>query len=55
MVDPSKPVFSLFASQIGLRVRAACQAAGQGNCFTGRQGRVGMAQNLAKSDVELPV
>ena len=46
-VDPAAPVFGLSASQIGRRVKAAAQAAGLGEGFTGHSGRVGMAQDLA--------
>ena len=53
-VDPSTPVFGLSESQIGRRVRAACQSAGLGDGFTGHSGRVGMAQDLAAAGVELP-
>ena len=54
LVDPSTPVFGLSASQIGRRVNAAAKAAGLGHGFTGHSGRVGMAQDLVKSGVELP-
>ena len=54
VVDPSTPVFGLSASQIGRRVDAAAKAAGLGDGFTGHSGRVGMAQHLAASGVELP-
>ena len=39
---------------IGNRVRAAAKAAGLGEGYTGHSGRVGMAQDLVKSGVELP-
>ena len=39
---------------IGNRVRAAAKVAGLGEGFTGHSGRVGMAQDLVKSGVELP-
>ena len=54
VVDPSTLVFGLSASQIGRRVNAAAKAAGLGDGFTGHSGRVGMAQDLAASGVELP-
>ena len=54
MVDPSTPVFGLSESQIGRRVKAAAQAAGLGEGFTGHSGRVGMAQDLAATGVDLP-
>ena len=54
VVDPSTPVFGLSASQIGRRVNAAAKAPGLGDGFTGHSGRVGMAQDLAASGVELP-
>ena len=47
-------MFGLSESQIGRRVKAACQAAGLGDGFTGHSGRVGMAQDLAAAGVELP-
>ena len=51
---PSGPVFGLSPQQIGLSVTAAAKAAGLGEGFTGHSGRVGMAQDLVKSGVELP-
>ena len=51
---PQSPVFGLTAQQIGKRVKAAAQAAGLGDGFTGHSGRVGMAQDLVRSGVELP-
>ena len=54
VVDPAAPVFGLSASQIGRRIDAAAKAAGLGEGFTGHSGRVGMAQDLAASGVELP-
>ena len=36
------------------RIDAAAKAAGLGEGFTGHSGRVGMAQDLAASGVELP-
>ena len=58
VVDPAAPVFGLSASQIGRRIDAAAKAAGKaaglGEGFTGHSGRVGMAQDLAASGVELP-
>ena len=38
----------------GRRVKAAAKAAGRGEGFTGHSGRVGMAQDLAATGVELP-
>ena len=52
--DANAPVFGLSARQIGRRVDAAAKAAGLGEGFTGHSGRVGMAQDLVKSGVELP-
>ena len=40
--------------QIGRRVQAAAKAAGLGEGFSGHSGRVGMAQDLAATGVELP-
>ena len=54
VVDPAALVFGLSASQIGRRIDAAAKAAGLGEGFTGHSGRVGMAQDLAASGVELP-
>ena len=54
VVDPAAPVFGLSAGQIGRRVNTAAKAAGLGDGFTGHSGRVGMAQDLAASGVELP-
>ena len=39
---------------IGNRIKAAAEAAGLGEGYTGHSGRVGMAQDLVKSGVELP-
>ena len=54
LLDPATPVFGLTTRHIGNRVRAAAKAAGLGEGFTGHSGRVGMAQDLAASGVELP-
>ena len=54
LLDPETPVFGMTTRHIGNRVRAAAQAAGLGEGFTGHSGRVGMAQDLVKSGVELP-
>ena len=54
LLDPATPVFGLTTRHIGNQVRAAAQAAGLGEGFTGHSGRVGMAQDLVKSGVELP-
>ena len=54
LLDPSTPVCGLTTRHIGNRVRAAAPAAGLGEGFTGHSGRVGMAQDLVKSGVELP-
>ena len=47
-------VFGLSSSQVGRRVTAAARAAGLGDGFTGHSGRVGMAQDLAATGVDLP-
>ena len=52
--DPVPPLFGISPRQIGRRVQAAAQAAGLGEGFTGHSGRVGMAQDLAATGVELP-
>ena len=54
LLDQNAPVFGLSAKQIDQRVQAAAKAAGLGEGFTGHSGRVGMAQDLVKSGVELP-
>ena len=54
LLDPATPVFGMTTRHIGNRVRAAAKAAGLGEGFTGHSGRVGMAQDLVKSGVELP-
>ena len=55
LVDAKTPVFGLSNRPIGRRVQAAAKAAGLGEGYTGHSGRVGMAQDLVKSGVELPV
>ena len=54
LLDRNTPVFGLSSRQIGRRVQAAAEAAGLGDGFTGHSGRVGMAQDLVKTGVELP-
>ena len=54
LLDRTTPVFGLSPRQIGRRVNSAAKAAGLGEGFTGHSGRVGMAQDLLKSGVELP-
>ena len=54
LLDWKAPVFGLSSRQVGRRVQAAAQAAGLGEGFTSHSGRVGMAQDLVKSGVELP-
>ena len=54
LLDPGASVFGMTTRHIGNRVRAAAKAAGLGEGFTGHSGRVGMAQDLVKSGVELP-
>ena len=54
LLDANTPVFGLSPRQIGRRVQAAAVAAGLGEGFTGHSGRVGMAQDLARTGVELP-
>ena len=50
LLDLNAPIFGLSARQIGRRVKAV----GLGEGFTGHSGRVGMAQDLVKTGVELP-
>ena len=54
LLDLNAPIFGLSARQIGRRVKAAAKAAGLGDGFTGHSGRVGLAQDLAATGVELP-
>ena len=54
LLDPGESVFGMTTRHIGNRVKAAAEAAGLGEGFTGHSGRVGMAQDLVKSGVELP-
>ena len=54
LLDAGTPVFGLSPRQIGRRVQAAARAAGLGEGYTGHSGRVGMAQDLARTGVELP-
>ena len=54
LLDRNAKIFGMTARHIGNRVRAAAEAAGLGDGFTGHSGRVGMAQGLVKSGVELP-
>jgi len=54
LLDPGASVFGMTTRNIGKRVTAAAEAAGLGDGYTGHSGRVGMAQDLVKSGVELP-
>ena len=54
LLDRNTLVFGLSPKQIGRRVNAAAVAAGLGEGFTGHSGRVGMAQDPAKTSAELP-
>ncbi len=54
LLDRNTSVFGLSPRQIRRRVSAAAKAAGLGEGFTGHSGRVGMAQDLAKTGAELP-
>ena len=54
LLDLNAPVFGPSSRQIGRRVEVAASAAGLDDGFTGHSGRVGMAQDLVKSGVELP-
>lgn len=47
-------IFGLSDDQIARRVKAAAEAAGLGEGFTGHSARVGMAQDLARAGAELP-
>ena len=54
LLDRNARIFGMTTRHIGNRVRAATEAAGLGEGFTGHSGRVGMAQDLAENGVELP-
>ena len=54
LLEPTKPIFGLSPRQIGRSVSAAARAAGLGDGFTSHSGRVGMAQDLAKTGAEFP-
>ena len=54
LLDLDTSVFRMSTRNIGKRVTAAAKAAGLGDGYTGHSGRVGMAQDLVKSGVELP-
>ena len=45
-VDPAAPVFGLTGEALANRVRAAAQAAGLGDGFSGHRGRIGMARRM---------
>ena len=47
-------VFGLSAAQIARRIGQAARAAGLGDGFSGHSTRVGMAQELARANIELP-
>ena len=50
VLDANAPVFGLSVSQLNRRILVA----GLGKGFSGHSGRVGMAQDLAATGVELP-
>ena len=52
--QPQDSVFGLSASQISRRIRDAAAAAGLTGQFSGHSPRIGMAQDLAAEDTELP-
>ena len=54
LLDRNARIFGMTTRHIGNRVKAAAEAAGLGEGYTGHSGRVGMAQDLVKSGVELP-
>ena len=54
LMDHGASVFGMTSRHMGNLVKAAAEAAGLGEGFTGHSGRVGMAQDLVKSGVELP-
>ena len=49
------PVFGLSEQQINRRIKAAAQAAGLGDGFSGHSGRVGMARRMTSNGAPLPV
>ena len=49
--DPATPVFGLTGEALANRVRAAAQAAGLGDGFTGHSGRIGMARRMVAAGV----
>ena len=53
--DANAPVFGLSASQIHRRLKAAAQAAGLGDGFSGHSGRVGMATRMTRLGAPMPV
>ena len=53
-MDGAAPIFGLSVRQLPRRIQAMARAAGLGEGFSGHSGRVGMAQDLAASGVELP-
>ena len=53
-VDAQGRIFGLSSRQIHRRLQAAAKAAGLGDGFSGHSARVGMAQDLAASGIELP-
>ena len=55
LLDQNTSVFGLSPRQIERRVSAAAMATGLDEGFTGHSGRLGMAQDLAKTGGDLPV
>ena len=53
--DANALVFGLSASQIHRRLKAAAQAAGLGDGFSGHSGRVGMATRMTRLGAPMPV
>ena len=54
LIDRNISVFGISPRQIGRSLNAAAKTAGLGEGYTGHRGRVGMAQDLAKTGVKLP-
>ena len=54
VINPCERVFSLFPSQIYLRVKTAAAAANLGEQLSEHSIRVGMAQDLSAAGAELP-
>lgn len=52
---PHDPIIGLSPSQICRRIQAACEAAGLGSGFSGHSPRVGMAVDIARAGMSMPM